>query len=135
MPRFMLLTKYDDSIGVGPMSEWDPDDTTAHLEYLRELNRQLFENGELVDMKALTGPELAKIVSFGGQGDPVVTDGPFTEVKEVLAGYQLVDVESEARAIEIAAQVSAAPGPGGVPLRQRIEVRQVMYSILESGDL
>jgi len=56
----------------------------------------------------------------------VVTDGPYTEVKEVLAGYQLIDVESEARAIEIAARVSAAPGPGGVPLRQRIEVRQLM---------
>ena len=47
-------------------------------------------------MQALTGPELAKIVISDGQGRPVVTDGPFPEVKEVLAGYQLVDVESEA---------------------------------------
>jgi hypothetical protein len=133
MPRFMLLTKYDDSIGAGPMSEWDPDDITAHLEFLRALNKQLIDNGELVDMQALTGPELAKIVTFDGQGSPVVTDGPYA--KEVLAGYQLIDVESEARAIEIAAQVSAAPGPGGVPLRQRIEVRQVMGSVIEPGDL
>jgi hypothetical protein len=135
MPTYMLLTKYDDDIGAGPMSEWDPDDVTAHLEYLRAVNRQLIDNGELVDMRALTGPELAKIVTFDGQGGPVVTDGPFTEAKEVLAGYQMVDVESEARAIEIAAQVSAAPGPGGVPVRQRIEVRQVMFSIFESGDM
>jgi hypothetical protein len=127
MPRYMLLTKYDvDSIGAGPMSEWDPDDITAHLEFLRALNQELIDNGELVDMQALTGPELAKIVTFDGQGSPVVTDGPYTEVKEVLAGYQLVDVESEARAIEIAARVSAAPGPGGVPLQNRIEVRQLM---------
>ena len=112
MPRYMLLTKYDvDSIGAGPMSEWDPDDITAHLEFLRALNQELIDNGELVDMQALTGPELAKIVTFDGQGSPVVTDGPYTEVKEVLAGYQLVDVESEARAIDIAARVSPRRDP------------------------
>jgi hypothetical protein len=134
MPKFMLLTKYDDSLEAGPMSEWDPDDITAHLEYLRALNQRLIDNGELVEMRALTGPELAKIVTVDRQGGQVVTDGPFTEVKEVLAGYQLVDVEAEARAIEIAAEVAAAPGLGGVPLRQRIEVRRVMGTI-EPGDL
>ena len=72
------------------------------------------------------GPELAKIVTFSGEGAPVVTDGPFLESKEFLAGYRMIDVESEERAIEIAAQASAAPGPGGVPIRQPIEVRQVM---------
>jgi hypothetical protein len=51
-------------------------------------------------MQALTGPELAKVVTFDGQASPVVTDGPYIEVKEVLAGYQLIDVETEARAIE-----------------------------------
>ncbi|WP_424528877.1 YciI family protein [Sphaerisporangium viridialbum] len=129
MARYMLLTKYDDDLGVGLMSEWDPDDMTAHLDYLRKLNQELIDNGELVEVQALAGPDLAKIVVFGGQGGPVVTDGPYTEVKEVLAGYQLVDVESEARAIEITARVSAAPGPGGVPLRQRIEVCQLMVAL------
>lgn len=129
MARYMLLTKYDDDLGVGLMSTWDPDDMTAHLEYLRKLNQELIDNGELVEVQALTGPDLAKIVTFDGQGDPVVTDGPYTEAKEVLAGYQLVDVESEARAIEIAARVSAAPGPKGVPLRQRIEVRRLMDAL------
>lgn len=129
MARYMLLTKYDDDLGVGLMSEWDPDDMTAHLDYLRKLNQELIDNGELVEVQALAGPDLAKIVVFGGLGASVVTDGPYTEVKEVLAGYQLVDVESEARAIEIAARVSAAPGPGGVPLRQRIEVRQLMVAL------
>jgi hypothetical protein len=99
------------------------------MAYLRALNEALIENGELVEMQALTGPELAKVVVSDGQSAPVVTDGPFPEVKELLAGYQLIDVETEARALEIAAQVSAAPGPGGVPLRQRIEVRQVMFHI------
>jgi hypothetical protein len=56
----------------------------------------------------------------------VITDGPFPESKELLAGYRLVDVETGGRAIEIAAQASAAPGPGGVPIQQPIEVRQVL---------
>ena len=70
-------------------------------------------SGELVDSKVLTGPDLAKIVTSDGITAPVVTDGPFQEFKEWLAGYQIVDVESEARAIEIAARLSAVPGPDG----------------------
>jgi hypothetical protein len=54
------------------------------------------------------------------------TDGPYPESKELLAGYRMIDVESGARAIEIAAQAPAAPGPGGAPIGQAIEVRQVM---------
>jgi hypothetical protein len=106
------------------MTGWDPEDVTAHLEHLKALNQELIDSGELVDMQALTGPELAKIVASDGRTAPVVTDGPFPEAKELLAGFQMIDVESEARAIEIAAKVSAAPGPGGVALRQRIEVRR-----------
>src|SRR5262245_63443623 len=103
MTRYMILTKYDDELGVGPMSEWDPDDMNAHLDYLRKINQELTESGELVEVQGLTGPDLIKLVISDGQGAPVVTDGPYTELKEVLAGYQLIDVESEARAIEIAA--------------------------------
>lgn len=56
----------------------------------------------------------------------MITDGPFAESKELLAGYWLVDVESEERAIEIAARTSAAPGPGGKPMAKEIYVRPVM---------
>jgi hypothetical protein len=129
MTRFIILTKYDSDLDVPHYSEWDADDVEAHMSYLRALNEALIESGELVEMQALTGPELAKFVRSDGQTAPVVTDGPFPEVKELLAGYQLVDVETEDRALEIAAQVSAAPGPNGVPLRQRIEVRQVMFRL------
>ena len=62
----------------------------------------------------------------GKSGAPEVTDGPFAEAKEFLAGYWIVDVESTERAYEIAARASAAPGKGGVPLNMPIEVRQVM---------
>jgi hypothetical protein len=73
----------------------------------------------------LSGPDQAKLVRAGANGAPV-TDGVFPESKEFLAGYWIVDVESEARAFEIAAQASAAPGPGGKPLNMPIEVRPVM---------
>jgi hypothetical protein len=65
-------------------------------------------------------------VTHDGVGAPVVTDGPFPEAKEFLAGYRIVDVESLERAIEIAAKGSAAPGPGGASIKQPIEVREVM---------
>lgn len=129
MTRYLILTPYDGDLDTPPMGEWDPSDIEAHMGYLQALNQALIENGELVEMQALTGPELAKKVRSDGQNAPVVTDGPFPEVKELLAGYQLVDVETEERAVEIAALVSAAPGPNGVPLQQRIEVRQVMFRL------
>jgi hypothetical protein len=128
MTRYLVLTKYDDGLDAPPMAEWDPDDITALLEYVRALNQELIENGELVEGLSLTGPELAKIVVSDG-GPPVVTDGPFPEAKELLAGYQMIDVESEERAVEIAAKVSAAPGPGGKPLGQRIELRPVLGAL------
>lgn len=127
MTLFLLLTNHGGS-DVPPMTEWDPAEMDAHLECLRALNAELVESGELVEMRALTDPGLAKRVTSGGAGSTVVTDGPYPEAKEVLAGYQLVDVESEQRAVEIAARVSAAPGPGGEPIRQPIEVRQVMFT-------
>jgi hypothetical protein len=128
MTRYLVLTKYDEGPDAPPMAEWDPDDITTLLEYLRALNRELIESGELVEGVSLTGPELARIVVSDG-GPPVVTDGPFPEAKELLAGYQMIDVESEQRAIEVAAKVSAAPGPGGKPLRQRIELRPVLGAL------
>lgn len=127
MTLFLILTNHDES-AVPHMTEWDPADMDAHLEYLRALNAELVASGELVEMRALADPGMAKRVRSDGASSPVVTDGPYPEAKEVLAGFQLVDVESEERAVEIAAQVSAVPGPGGVPVGLTIEVRQVMFT-------
>jgi hypothetical protein len=107
------------------MSEWKPEEIQAHLDYYGALHDELVANGELVDTTILTGPDLAKIVTSDGTA-PMVTDGPFQEFKEWLAGYQIVEVDSEERALEIAAKVSAVPGPGGVAMQQPIQVRQVM---------
>ena len=126
MTRYLLAVDFRPGDDATPMSEWAPEEITAHLEYYAALNRELVARGELVDAQVLTGPDLAKIVVADGRTAPVVTDGPFQEIKEWIAGYQIVEVESEARALEIAAAVSAVPGRGGVPLRQPIQVRPVM---------
>ena len=126
MSRFLLIVDFRGGAVETPMEEWKPEDVEAHLDYYRRLHRELVASGELVESEVLAGPDLAKIVTGDGAHPPVVTDGPFQEFKEWVAGYQIVDVESEGRAIEIAAKVSAVPGPDGVPLQQPIQVRQVM---------
>jgi hypothetical protein len=122
--KYMLLMNY--SPGVPPMSQWAPEDMKASGAHMGAIHEELAASGELVGAEGLTGPAAAKIVTHDGAGAPVVTDGPFPESKEFLAGYWLVDVESEERAIEIAARTSAAPGPGGLPTAREIQVRPVM---------
>ena len=125
--RFMLLQNYSQvESDCAPMTNWTPADIKAHIDFQRALNDELTELGELVDAQGLAGPDQAKFVVSDGSSAPVITDGPFPESKELLAGYRLIDVETLERAIEIAAQASAAPGQNGVPIRQPIEVRQVL---------
>jgi len=125
--RFMLLQNYGEvASDCAPMTEWSPEDIQAHIEFQHSMNQELLERGELVDAQGLAGPEQARFVVSDGVGAPVITDGPYPEAKELLAGYRLIDVDNADRAIEIAARASAAPGPGGAPIGQPIEVRQVM---------
>ncbi len=126
MTRYLLAVNFEGGVVDTPMTEWEPAEVTAHLGHYEALHQELVASGELVDSQVLTGPDLAKIVTSDGAGAPVVTDGPFQEFKEWIAGYQIVEVESEARALEIAARISAVPGPGGVPTQQPIQVRRVM---------
>ena len=129
MPKFLLMVDHDGGEFEQPMDEWAPDDVTAHFDYYEALTKELVASGEMVQFTGLADPRLARIVRSDGASAPVVTDGPFPESKEVLAGFNVIDVESEARALEIAARISAVPGPGGVPTRQPVEVRQVMNDI------
>jgi hypothetical protein len=126
MARYLLGVTFSPGVVDTPMEEWKPEEITAHLNYYRALNEELRTSGELVQTEILVGPDLAKIVASDGVSAPVVTDGPFQEFKEWLAGYQIFDVDSEERAIEIAARLSAVPGPDGVPIQQPIQVRRVM---------
>src|SRR5262245_61065600 len=108
------------------VSNWSPEDLKAHIGFMMQFAQELSEAGELVGAEGLAGPDQARIVRAGQHGAPEVTDGPYPEAKEFLAGYWIVDVESTARAYELAARASAAPGPGGKPLNMAIEVREVM---------
>ncbi len=125
MARYVLIVNFEGGVVDTPMEEWKPEEIQAHLDYYGALNRELVASGELVQTEILTGPDLAKIVTSDGKA-PVVTDGPFQEFKEWLAGFQIFDVDSEARALEIAGKISAVPGPGGLPTQQPIQVRRVM---------
>src|SRR4051794_4287349 len=107
------------------LDTWSPEEVQAHMQHMHRLNEELLASGERVDAQGLAGPQTARIVRANG-GSPLVTDGPFPETKEFLAGYLIVDCAEEGRAAQGAAQLSAAPGPGGAPLNMPIEVRPVM---------
>lgn len=124
--KFMLMMHYGGDPGCEPIHTWPPQDIKAHIEFMKDLNKKLGAAGELVDAQGLSGPEQAKIVRAKKGAPPAITDGPFPETKEFLAGFWIVDVPSEKRALEIAATASAAPGRAGVPMSIAIEVRQVM---------
>ena len=122
--KYMLMMN---TPGGGPyqISQWPQADIKAHIAFMMKFGKQLHESGELVAAEGLSGPDQAKLVRAGKDGQPI-TDGVFPETKEFLAGYWIVDVDSPARAYEIAAAASAAPGPGGAPMNMPIEVREVM---------
>lgn len=121
--KYMLMMNTPS--GAYQISSWPQKDVHAHIAFMVGFAKKLGERGELVAAEGLSGPEQAKRVRAGKDGRPI-TDGVFPETKEFLAGYWIVDVESPERAYEIAAEASAAPGIGGVPLNMAIEVRQVM---------
>jgi len=87
------------------------------IRFMGELDHELADSGERVDSVGLVDPTQAKTVRFV-QGALVATDGPFAEAKESLAGYYLVDVESEARALEIASKIVGH-------IHEPVEVRQL----------
>jgi hypothetical protein len=124
--RFMLMMHAPRGTGDWQVMSWAPEDLEAHMAFMHDLNRELKEAGELVGCEGLAAPGEAKIVRATGQSAPAVTDGPFAESKEFLAGYWIVEVDRRERAYEIAGKASAAPGKRGAPLNMPIEVREVM---------
>jgi len=120
-----LLMMHTPSGGPYQIASWPKQDIKAHIAFMVGFAKKLGESGELVSAEGLAAPDQAKRVRAGKDAKPI-TDGVFPESKEFLAGYWIVDVESPERAYQIAAQASAAPGPGDAPLNMAIEVRQVM---------
>ena len=123
--KYMMMMHAPRGTGDYKINDWSPEDFQAHMAFMHQFNRELTESGEWVDGQGLAAPGEAKLVRAGKDGAPV-TDGPFPEAKEFLAGFWIVEVDSPERAYALAAKASAAPGPGGAPLNMAIEVRQVM---------
>jgi hypothetical protein len=124
--KFMLMMNAPKGDGNWGVTNWAPKDFKAMVDFMKNFSTRLKENGELVGAEGLGAPAQAKLVRAGKNGTPEVTDGPFAEAKEFLAGYWIVDVDTPERAYAIAGEASAAPGPGGKPLNMPIEVREVM---------
>ena len=129
MAKYLLLKHYRGGPprmpnGDIPMEEWTPQEISDHIAFMEQVAQTLRERGEYVDSQALS-PEGA-FVRFDAEGKPPVTDGPFAETKDLIAGWMVIDVDSVERAQEAAAYLSSAPGPGGRPLQEWIEVRPVM---------
>ena len=126
--KYLLLKHYrggpEPVEGWTTMDRWTPDEVDAHIQFMRDFAAQLVENGELVSADAVS-PD-GTFVRHAGEGRPPVTDGPFAESKDLIAGWMIIDVDSWERALERAAQLSAAPGAGGQPICEWIEVRPFM---------
>ena len=124
--KFMLMMHAPgtgwEKAGVGT---WLREDVVRMVQFMKDLNADLAKAGQLVAAEGLVSPEHAKIVQATKARKPSITDGPFAETKEFLAGYWIVDVDTPEKAYEIAARASAAPGMGGEPMNMPIEVRQV----------
>jgi hypothetical protein len=91
---------------------------------MEQFARDLTESGELVDTRGLTAPSQARRIRLAS-GAPVVTDGPYAEAEEVLAGYWVVECESFDRATEIASRLTGCPGPEHLRARAFADVRPI----------
>src|SRR5689334_9701783 len=125
MPKYLLLKHYrggpEPAVRYAPMDQWTPQEVDAHMQFMRDFEARVRESGEFVDVQAL--PPHGAFVRSDGEGRPPVTDGPFAETKDLIAGWYILDVESWDRAVELAGELSAAPGPGGTPIHEWLEVR------------
>lgn len=109
-----------------PMDQWTPEEVDAHMQYMHDFAARLQETGEYVDGQALA-PD-GTFVRYDGEGRPPVTDGPFAETKDLIAGWMVIDVESWGRAVQLAGELSAAPGAGGKPIYEWLELRPFLTS-------
>jgi hypothetical protein len=129
--KYLILKHYRGgpapAVDWAPMDQWTPDEVDAHMTYMRDFADRLVETGEFVDSQALSAE--GAFVRHGGAGRPPVTDGPFAETKDLIAGWMIIDVESWDRAVELAGELSAAPGAGGEPIHEWLEVRPFLTDV------
>src|SRR3989449_8725748 len=124
MAKYLLRKHYRGgpaAVNSVPMDQWAPAEVEAQIKYMNDFAAKLEASGEFVDGQALA-PEAAW-VRYDGEGKPPVTDGPFAETKDLIAGWMIIDVDSYDRAVELAGELSAAPGAGGKPIPEWLELR------------
>jgi hypothetical protein len=107
------------------MEGWSPEDIKRMVGFMDDLNAALKAAGQMVMAEGLAPPDQARLVTANADGSPSVTDGPFAESKEFIAGFWIIDVKNADEAYKFAAKVSSCPGPGGKPLNMPVEVRAV----------
>jgi hypothetical protein len=122
--KFLMLAYTNAQAWQDTLANWDPDapmppDVQAACDFYEQLGKELTETGEFVTTEGLADPTHTKTIRKRQSGSPEVTDGPYAEVKEVLASYALIDCESYDRAVEIGARVADAVG-------DTIEIRPIM---------
>jgi hypothetical protein len=130
MAKYLLLKHYRGAPTAAndvPMERWTPDEVDDHIRFMQDLADRLEGSGEFVDAQALS-PE-GTWVRYDGEGRPPVTDGPFAETKDLIAGWMVIDVDGEDRALEVAAELSSAPGDGGRPIHEWIELRPFLGAV------
>ena len=132
--KYMILTyasqqDYDALAGKARPGKpaWSPADFAAMGAFMESFSNELTESGELVETRGLDAPVHTRRIQLRS-GVPVVTDGPYAETQEVLAGYWVVECESFDRATEIAARLSRCPGPDGVAENAAADVRPIVES-------
>jgi hypothetical protein len=126
MAKYLMLKHYRSSSAptdrpFAPMDQWTPEEIDAHVRYMHDFADKLRESGEFVDAQGLS-PD-GTFVRYDGPGRPPVTDGPFPETKDLIAGWMVIDVDDYQRAVELAGELSAAPGRHGEPLHEWLELR------------
>ena len=124
MAKYLLLKHYRGApaaVNDVRMDQWTPEEISAHVQYMNDFAAKLEQNGEFVDAQALS--DTGTWVRYDGPGRPPVTDGPFAETKDLIAGWMAIDVDSYERAVELAGELSAAPGKGGQPIHEWLELR------------
>jgi hypothetical protein len=127
--RFMMLVKIPAKI---TEDEYGPDAETVAK--MAKYNEELTKAGVLLALDGLHPPEKGARIEFAADGKTTVTDGPFTEAKEIVGGYWIIDVRSKEEALE---WVTRAPmGEGGViELRQVAELSDFPADVQEAAQL
>jgi hypothetical protein len=134
--KYMIMmagTQEDfDMISGAGAQAWSPEDQAALYEFMGTWNNELVESGEFVDARGLAAPVHTRRISLR-DGLPVVTDGPYAETQEVLAGYTIVECDSFDRATQIAARLARTPHPEHVKLSHEwyVDVRPIVEGFEE----